>query len=364
MTFFTFSWGKNYIAIRGLLRVLGHELDTPPVMSDRAIDLGVRESPAFLCYSGKAVIGQLLEQLEMGRRNFLYMSSFGPEACRCGGTGPYLEELASSKYPNIRSARLGGNSAEESRDAMRAAFPGTSNRLHDRAFFVYFVKMGILDAFERGGVRARALGANVGRIERIERESVERLDRAQFVPALFWIGAVHGFRLCALRKKRRAPILRIGLVGGEHILSELDSIMARIKRTAERGILLDWRSGFFHINRMADREHPEGGKMARGYLEAQCEPYLHPAPGGTEILTCARAVEFAKEGYDGIMHIYSFGCLPQTAVIPAVKRIGKDYGIPILSISIGDRFDMQSLETRIDAFLDILHAKKRQEGAR
>lgn len=361
MTFFTFSWGKNYIAVRGLLRVLGHELESPPSMNDRAIELGIQESPSFLCYSGMADIGQLLEQLEAGRRNFIYMSSYGPEACRCGGTGQYLVELAGSRYQGLRSVRLGGNSAKESRAAMQAAFSETTDRLHDRAFFTYFVKMGILNSIERDGIRARSLGADVSRLEGIERKSVEILDRIQFVPALFAVGALHSIRLAAMKKTRKVPVLKIGLVGGEHILSELDAIMARIKKTSERGILLDWRSGFFHINRMADREHPEGGTMDRMYLETQCRDYLHPAPGGTEILTCARAVEFAKEGYDGIMHIYSFGCLPQTAVLPAVRKIGKDYGIPILSISLGDRFDMQSLETRIDAFLDILYAKKRQE---
>jgi predicted nucleotide-binding protein (sugar kinase/HSP70/actin superfamily) len=141
--------------------------------------------------------------------------------------------------------------------------------------------------------------------------------------------------------------------------------MARIKGLADRGILLEWRSGFFAINRMADRDNPGKGASSTPYLKRKCDGYLHDKPDGTEILTCAHAVCFADEGFDGILHIHAFGCLPQAAVLPALQKISRDRKIPLLSVSIGDRMDLSSLDTRIEAFIDILMAstKTREENA-
>lgn len=362
MKLFTFSWGNNWIAMRGLLRVLGHELETPPPLNDATIRKGIEATAPFLCYSGKAVIGQLLDQLDMGRRNFFYLSSYGSEACRCGGTGRYLESLAQGKYAGLRWFRLGGNNGKESLEAMQSAFPGVTAKRHDRAFYIYFFKMGVIDSIERMSLQCRALVRDASAVTRLDARTLSRIDRRMTIPGLYLAAFAHGFALNCLPRKRQVPVLRIGLVGGEHILSELDFLMARIRNIADRGILLEWRSGFFAINRMADKEHPDEGKASLRFLKEKCRGYLHESPEGTEILTCARAVEFAEEGFDGILHIHAFGCLPQTAVLPALQKISRDRSIPLLSVSVGDRLDLSSLDTRIDAFIDILSAMAIKRG--
>jgi hypothetical protein len=360
MTFFTFSWGKNYIAIRALLRKLGHDLQTPPPVREQTTALGIANSPPFLCYSGKVVIGQLVEQLEAGCRNFIYLSSFGPEACRCGGTGAFLEELSRNRYPDIHACRLGGSTFRESLEVMQCAFPGTTVRQHTNAFRCYFVKLAIIHHIEQTGMKSRALGSDPARIERAEQTMYERIDRMQWTPALLMAAMLYPLRMALLGKKRHKPLLRIGITGGEHILSELDAVTARIRKLALQGILLDWRSSFYHINRFADATSVTGTEC-RAYYERQSSQYLTPGTGGTETITAARALEFAREGYDGILHIYAFGCLPQISVLPALRKIASDYGIPFMSLCIGDRFDLQTLETRLDAFIDILAYRHTEE---
>ena len=111
MKHFTFSWGNNYIAIRGLLRAIGHELATPPQISSAIAERGIELAHLFLCFSGKLVLGQIAAQLEQGDRRFAFMSSLGPEACRCADTCDYLQTLF-SKYSGLSSHRLGGGSLD------------------------------------------------------------------------------------------------------------------------------------------------------------------------------------------------------------------------------------------------------------
>jgi hypothetical protein len=200
MRFFTFSWGNNWIAMRALLRVLGHELETPPPLNDHTIRKGIDETAPFLCYSGKAVIGQLIDQLDMGRRNFFYLSSYGGEACRCAGTGAYLDSLARERYQGLRWYRLGGNDESESFAAMKEAFPDVTRKKHKRAFFIYFYKMGILDAVERMSLRRRPLVKDASTITRMDGRILSKIDNRMSVPALWLTAFAHGMRLNFLPK--------------------------------------------------------------------------------------------------------------------------------------------------------------------
>ena len=362
MDFFTFSWGRNYIAVRGLLRVLGHTLSDPCEMSDAVIRQGVDISSSFMCFSGKAVIGQLVRQLDIGRRNLVYMSSQGMEACRCSGTGDYFERLSREKYPGFRAVRLGGGTREESLTLMRRAFPEATGKLHDRAFTVYYWKLGVLNTIAGEALKFRCRAADPQEVTRLEEEYVRKTDECQNL-FLLWLTGFHFCRrLQRLPRRKGNPVLKIGLVGGEHILSELDSVMGRIKALANQGIHLEWRSGFFSINLMANKEKPAKGRDGIPYLCSRSEEYLRPEETGTEVLSTARALEFADEGFDGLLHIYAFGCMPQTAVKPAIQKIAADRGIPLLSLSLGDRFDQVSMETRIEAFIDVLKSRKTQGG--
>ena len=332
-------------------------------MSDTVIRRGVDISSSFMCFSGKAVIGQLLSQLDQGHRNLVYLSSQGMEACRCAGTGDYFERLSKNAYPGFRAVRLGGGVKQESLDLLRRAFPGVSVKQHDRAFRVYYWKLGVLDTIAREALKFRCRAADAQDVTRLEEEYVRKTDERQNLFLLWLTGFNFCRRLQRLPRRKEQPELRIGLVGGEHILSELDSVMGRIKDLANQGFYLEWRSGFFSINLMANKETPAKGRHGIAYLRSRSEGYLRPEESGTEVLSTARALEFADEGFDGLLHIYAFGCMPQIAVKPAIRKIADDRGIPLLSLSLGDRFDQVSMETRIEAFIDILKSRKKQGGA-
>ena len=99
-------------------------------------------------------------------------------------------------------------------------------------------------------------------------------------------------------------------------------------------------------------------------LKERCRRHLHDAPSTSEIFSCAHALDFVEEGYDGLLHVYAFGCMPQTALKPILQRVAADAGVPLLSLSIGDRFAEEGLENRLEAFIDLLEARKSKGVAR
>ena len=81
--------------------------------------------------------------------------------------------------------------------------------------------------------------------------------------------------------------------------------------------------------------------------------------GPTTTWTINSALDYAKRGFDGIIHVKSFGCTPELDAIPVLQNISRDYHIPVLYLS----YDMQDsdtvLDTRLEAFYDMLERKKK-----
>ena len=69
------------------------------------------------------------------------------------------------------------------------------------------------------------------------------------------------------------------------------------------------------------------------------------------------ALKFAKKNYDGIIHIKSFGCTPEINAIPILKKISKIYNIPILYLSVDSQDNEVAIDTRIEAFYDMILQK-------
>ena len=62
--------------------------------------------------------------------------------------------------------------------------------------------------------------------------------------------------------------------------------------------------------------------------------YLTPAVEGEAILSMGRVVEYAEHGYDGIVNIIPFGCMPGTIVSLLLHQFRQDYGLPVLNVVV------------------------------
>ena len=80
--------------------------------------------------------------------------------------------------------------------------------------------------------------------------------------------------------------------------------------------------------------------------------------GSSGISTITLAEEYAKRGYDGLIHVKSFGCMPEMDIIPVLHNISADYKIPILYLSYDTQTSDTGIETRLEAFYDMIDMRK------
>jgi predicted nucleotide-binding protein (sugar kinase/HSP70/actin superfamily) len=53
-----------------------------------------------------------------------------------------------------------------------------------------------------------------------------------------------------------------------------------------------------------------------------------------------------------------FACNPETVIEPVVEKIGRDYNMPVLILSIDEATLETHFQTRIESFVDILTMSK------
>ncbi len=80
--------------------------------------------------------------------------------------------------------------------------------------------------------------------------------------------------------------------------------------------------------------------------------------GPTSTLTVVAAKRYAEEGFDGIIHAKSAGCTPEIDCVPVLQSISEDFHIPVLYLTYDSQTSDTGLDTRLEAFYDMLAMKK------
>jgi len=90
------------------------------------------------------------------------------------------------------------------------------------------------------------------------------------------------------------------------------------------------------------------------------KPYMHHSFEGETILSIGKILEYAHDGFGGVVNVMPFTCMPSTIVSTQTNRISRECdNIPILNLAFDGQED-PSLTTRLEAFVE--QVRCRQSG--
>lgn len=70
------------------------------------------------------------------------------------------------------------------------------------------------------------------------------------------------------------------------------------------------------------------------------------------------AIYYAMAGFDGVVHIMPFPCMPEATVTVLMDEISRDFKIPVNHLVFDQQFGEQNLITRAEAMVNLLRFKK------
>ena len=90
--------------------------------------------------------------------------------------------------------------------------------------------------------------------------------------------------------------------------------------------------------------------------------YKTCACGGHDMENTGYIMEFAEMGFDGVVHLMPFGCLPELITRSILPQLSEEYNIPVLTMSIDEQNGEANTQTRLEAFTDMIKMRKSKGG--
>ena len=348
--------GYVYVNLGALARHLGADLCLAPRPSRHSLARGVRHSPEQFCIPFKANLGDLIASLEAGAD--VLISVQGAWSCRFGYYGRLHHAILRDLGYQFQSLIIDG-----SRESIEQT-AGWVKRVNGcsmtsavarflRAFRVAYRKGRLVQRVQAHTRAIRPVEAQRGSADRTRAGLIDRIDAAEEIGALDRLRREVDEAFDALPVLESDAPPRIMVVGEVYIVLEPLVNMDTERRLGELGALvdvyIDEHRWFIHPFRMG-----KGGKYGERRAHRLATPYLKYNLGGEDKNTLGYTVMAAQHGFDGVVHFKPFTCMPEGMAKHILYNVSRDHGIPFVSFTVDEHSAEAGLETRLEAFVDML----------
>lgn len=344
--------GNLWIPARAFFQEMGLEVVVPPKNSKKTLDLGIKYSPEFACLPLKINLGNFIEALERGADTIVMGGGCGP--CRFGYYGEVQQAILKELGYDVRMIVLEPDLIQGYRE-LRDLFGGFPLKRLFNAGKLAWNKILALDEIHRLVLKRRASERVAGQVDKLYNAFLAKLDQTMSVDGINRLKREYRELVDDTRGKfKRGMEIKIGLVGEIYLIIEpfvnleIEKKLGQLGATVEKEVYIsNWLSHFLHL----DNEMEAITKAA--------EPYLRSFVGGHGIDSVGNAVRYARRGFDGVIHIGPFTCMPEIVAQTILPEVSQREGIPFISLFFDEHSGDAGLITRLEAFIDLIGRRKK-----
>ncbi|RPI24221.1 MAG: hypothetical protein EHM70_21550, partial [Chloroflexota bacterium] len=306
--------GTSAIPLKGLFNGVGAQVELGPALSSRTISLGVRYSPEFICTPYKYILGNMIEMLEAGADTLLYMD--GAELCRNSSYTQLLNDVLHDlgyKFKLVSTGCFEKGGVFALPQFLRQFMDHFSWSEVLREIYLALTKMNVLDELERRVQFIRPREVKRDSVAKVWEEANQRVDEAAN------LDSVKIARRDMLDKMVQVEIdptrqpVRIVTTGEYYAVLEpffnldVERVMGQLGAEVHRSLMLgDWV-------RLAMVMEALG--FHKSEIDQAARPYLRWNIGGEGLVTVGQAVIHARKGFDGLVELLPFTCIPEVTVL-------------------------------------------------
>ncbi|HEY5494595.1 MAG TPA: hypothetical protein VIK15_08360 [Candidatus Anoxymicrobiaceae bacterium] len=334
-----------------------------PEYTERTIERGVKIAPEFVCFPMKVLLGSAIESLEAGADTLVTIAGYG--ACRFNYFAEIQRRILEREGYRFQMVVFDSprDSLPDFYHNLMLVLRSSSTHLPGlmRAMSLAVRKGWAYDEIHKQALAIRALEAADGAVDAAVAECLDMLAGARSKPEIEEVRSAIATRFDRVPIDPDREHIRVG-IAGEILMSiepyfncDIENWLARQGAVMERSIY------------MSDLFTPRGRNPVAGRDDAEVSqvamPYLGHEIGGHGQINVAAAVDFARRGFDAVVHFFPFTCLPEIIAKMIFTRLADDLDTPILSVSIDEQTGRAGLQTRLEALIDLAwsrHERKTQ----
>lgn len=350
--------GTLTLIMEMIIEDLGHESITPHRPTRQTLALGAKYAPEFACIPFKIVLGTYLECLERGADTLASGGGYGP--CRAGLYGELhgriLRDLGYDLdfiffWPPLKKP---------------AHFYRQLSRLkgsHSWAFLwktikKAYTKLAVLDDLELMAQRIRPREIKAGSTSKVFEQAMKIMRRAKTLQEISSAGEEARAMLQKVDFDDSKKPLKVGIIGEIYVQLEpfanfyLEEQLGHMGVEVRRSIYLTSYTRHDVLSTKGDM-----GSVALAM------PYLAQKVGGHGQNSVGDIIRYAKMGYNGVVQLAPFSCIPEIVAKSLVPQLSRDHGIPVLTLFIDEQTGAAGVQTRLEAFVDMMEQRRsrRQE---
>ncbi|TEB05205.1 hypothetical protein Psch_02246 [Pelotomaculum schinkii] len=350
--------GNMHIPLKAMLKRLGLDVVVPPPSSKKTLSLGVKHGPEFACLPLKLNLGNFIEAGELGADTVIMGGGCGP--CRFG----YYAQIEHAILKDI--GRDMDFIVLEPPDRHITELLAKIKRIAGKkswwdifqAVRFGYRKAKAVDDVERASFQLRPRETVVGATDAAYRKALALIDGACTWDGLNYAVEKAGDALREVMVDDKKTVLKIGLVGEIYTLLEpfsnqnLERSLGTLGVEVDRSIYLsEWVNNHLFGGLLK-------GERRRNEVCASAHPYLRHFVGGHGQETIGSAVLYAKAGYNGLIQVFPFTCMPEIVAESILPDVSCDLNIPSLTLIMDEHSGEAGIQTRLEAFVDLLEQKR------
>ena len=336
----------------------------PPKPSKETIDLGVKYSPEFACFPLKVLMGSYIQSIEAGADTIFSSGGHGP--CRAGFYGELHSKIIKSLGYDTQVI-IFDEVTRDYKDFISKVILVKGKNSWLKMFKIVLTcyrMIQYMDILEKRICRTRAYEVKRGSCTRVWEEILEMFDNCYAMKdvkqvkkkADEMIDSIETYQVPEEQK------IRIGVVGEIYVVMEptindyIEEKLGYLGAEVERSQYLSEWIEFNLIPKWLNKSH-EKEVLKKG------EEYIEIIIGGHAKQNVGHIVDFSDRGFDGIIHVMPFACLPELVSQSIIPKISKEHDIPVLTLSLDEQRGTANVQTRLEAFIDLVKNKKMKKLA-
>jgi predicted nucleotide-binding protein (sugar kinase/HSP70/actin superfamily) len=339
----------NYYVPMEILFTEGLDVEyiIPPPITKKTLEVGTRYSPDYVCAPFKYSLGNFIETIEAGANTIVETGGL----CRLGYYGELHEQILKDLKYDVRFVNMA--KAQFSKpltfyNCFKEINPNMSLKKIGGILPMFLKMVEYMDDIEDYVRKNIGFETVPGSLASVHKDFLSELHNVRSKKELKQTYLKYIKRFIEIDVKIPDNPLKVGIIGEYYTIMEPFSNHYIEKELAQMGIVVDrWMNV---TNSLFHRPEKEAKDHIKNYAKYDM--------GATSMYTIHKALEFAKKGYDGIIHVKSFGCTPEMDAMPVLQNISSDYKIPILYFSFDSQTSDTGIKTRLEAFYDMIMMRK------
>ena len=350
--------GSVWVPLKALMDKHGIDSVVPSMFSKNTMSVGVKYSPEWMCLPYKVLLGNLIEGLERGADKVIDVR--GPGLCRLGYYAKLHEDaLRDLGYKfEMKAFDWQAEAIVALAKFIKDLLPGNLSWRATLGELKFAIKqLSVMEEIEKKVQWLRPREIKKGEATKIWRGAGDRVCVAHSPDALKKVREQIMGELEAVPFDRAVQPLRVSILGEFYVVLNPFCNMDLEDELGKRGVqvtrsawLTEWVKAWLFLD-LVGLGH--GRKVKRA-----AHPYLSRDVSGDAIQALGETILHKEEGFDGVLHLYPFTCMPEIIAENIYPRVIKDHSIPVLTIVLDEQMARAGLITRIEAFVDLMDRRR------